>query len=168
MVELMKIMATPFKRSHAHSAAHGAPSPAAATADPCLHQGLLDSHGQGWVSLLWDHCSFLLGSGSHKILFVPSKRCLYGGVNGDLLQEGLCHTQVYCSQSLCLCSRPLLTCTSTGDTQHSYVSFSVGSLGSQFSSVAQSCPTLHNPMDCSTPSLPVHHQLLQFTQTHVH
>ena len=34
----------------------------------------------------------------------------------------------------------------------------------QFTSVAQSCPTLCNPMDCSTPSLPVHHQLLEFTQ----
>ena len=38
----------------------------------------------------------------------------------------------------------------------------------QFSSVAQSCPTLSDPMNCSTPGLPVHHQLLEFTQTHVH
>ena len=38
----------------------------------------------------------------------------------------------------------------------------------QFSSVTQSCPTLCDPMDCSTPGLPVHHQLLEFTQTHVH
>ena len=38
----------------------------------------------------------------------------------------------------------------------------------QFSSVAQSCPTLCNPMNCSTPGLPVHHQLPEFTQTHVH
>ena len=37
-----------------------------------------------------------------------------------------------------------------------------------FSSVAQSCPTLCNPMDCSTPGLPVHHQCPEFTQTHVH
>ena len=37
-----------------------------------------------------------------------------------------------------------------------------------FSSVAQSCLTLCNPMDCSTPGCPVHHQLLEFTQTHVH
>ena len=42
---------------------------------------------------------------------------LYGGVNGDLLQEGLCHTQFCCTQSPCLCSRPLLTHTSPGDTQ---------------------------------------------------
>ena len=39
---------------------------------------------------------------------------------------------------------------------------------SLFSSVAQSCPTLCNPMDCSTPGLTVHHQLPEFTQTHVH
>ena len=38
----------------------------------------------------------------------------------------------------------------------------------QFSSVAQSCPTLCNPMDCSTPGFPVHHQLLELAQTHVH
>ena len=36
------------------------------------------------------------------------------------------------------------------------------------SSVAQSCPTLCDPMNRSTPDLPVHHQLLEFTQTHVH
>ena len=39
---------------------------------------------------------------------------------------------------------------------------------SQFSSFAQSCPTLCDPMDCSTPGFPVHHQLLEFVQTHVH
>ena len=38
----------------------------------------------------------------------------------------------------------------------------------QFSSVVQSCPTLCDPMNHSTPGLPVHHQLLEFTQTHVH
>ena len=38
----------------------------------------------------------------------------------------------------------------------------------QFSSVAQSCPTLCNPMNHSTPGLPVHHQLPEFTQTRVH
>ena len=41
----------------------------------------------------------------------------------------------------------------------------VGSV--QFSSVAQSCPTLCDPMSHSTPGLPVHHQLLEFTQTHI-
>ena len=38
----------------------------------------------------------------------------------------------------------------------------------QFSSVAESCPTLYDPMDCSMPGLPVHHHLPEFTQTHVH
>ena len=38
----------------------------------------------------------------------------------------------------------------------------------QFSSVTQLCPTLCDPMNCSTPGLPVHHQLPEFTQTHVH
>ena len=42
---------------------------------------------------------------------------LYGGVNSDLLQEGVCHIQVCSTQSPCPCGSPLLTHTSTGDTQ---------------------------------------------------
>ena len=38
----------------------------------------------------------------------------------------------------------------------------------QFSSVTQSCPTLCNPLGCHTPGFPVHHQVPEFTQTHVH
>ena len=38
----------------------------------------------------------------------------------------------------------------------------------QFISIAHLCPTLFNPMNCSTPGLPFHHQLLVSTQTHVH
>ena len=38
----------------------------------------------------------------------------------------------------------------------------------RISSVTQLCPTLCSPMDCSTPGFPVHHQLPEFTQTHVH
>ena len=41
-------------------------------------------------------------------------------------------------------------------------------LSSLFSLVPQSCPTVCNPMDCSIPGLPVHHQLSELTQTHVH
>ena len=40
--------------------------------------------------------------------------------------------------------------------------------GDQFSSVTQSCPTLCDPVNCNIPGLPVHHQLPEFTQTHVH
>ena len=54
--------------------------------------------------------------------------------------------------------------------QHISFSFSIfcKTASVQFSSAAQSCPTPCDPMDCSTPSLPVHHQLPEFTQTHVH
>ena len=85
-----------------------------ATAHPRLCCRLLDTHGQVWVTLLWGHCSFLLGPGAQGSVCalqesVSPVLCkfwgLYGGVNGDLLQEGLCHTQVCCTQSLCPCSR---------------------------------------------------------------
>ena len=53
--------------------------------------------------------------------------------------------------------------------QHLNTLFSLVCEGSvQFSSVAQSCPTLCDPMNRSTPGLPVHHQFPEFTQTHVH
>ena len=98
-----------------------------ATTDPCLHQRLLDTHRQVWVSLLWDHCCFLswvlVHSASECVLqeSVSPVLCkfwwLYGEVNCDLLEESLCHTQVCCTQSPCPCGRPLLTHTSAGDTQ---------------------------------------------------
>ena len=44
-----------------------------ATAGPHLHWRLLDTHRQVWASLLWGHCSFLLSSAAHRVLFVPSK-----------------------------------------------------------------------------------------------
>ena len=48
-----------------------------ANPDPCLQWGLLDTHRQVWVSLLWGHCSFLLGPGAHKVLLVPSPKSLF-------------------------------------------------------------------------------------------
>ena len=71
MVEVMKI--TSFKRSHALTAARSAPIPEAGHCRPRPLPRLLDTHGQVWVSLLWGHCSFPLGPGMHKVLFVPSK-----------------------------------------------------------------------------------------------
>ena len=44
-----------------------------ATADPCLCRTLLNTHRQVWVSHIWGHCSFVLGPGAHKVLFVSSK-----------------------------------------------------------------------------------------------
>ena len=96
-----------------------------ATTNPHLHQGLLDTHGQVWVSLLWGHCSLFLGPGAQGSV-CSLQECflspvmfwrLYGKVNGDLLQEALCHTQVCCTQSPCPWSSPLLTRTFSGDTQ---------------------------------------------------
>ena len=48
------------------------------------------------------------------------------------------------------------------------VSLLLSHISLQFRSVAQSCPTRCNPMNCSTPGLPVHHQFPEFTQIHVH
>ena len=50
--------------------------------------------------------------------------------------------------------------------RNSFYAFQFSSV--QFSSFAQSCPTLCDPMNCSTRGLPVHHQLPEFTQTHIH
>ena len=52
--------------------------------------------------------------------------------------------------------------------QHKWKKFSALLSVIQFRSVAQSCPTLCDPINHSTPGLPVHQQLLEFTQTHVH
>ena len=101
-------------------------SPQRATANPRLHWRLLDIYWQVWVNLLWGHCSFLLDLGAQGFVCalqesVSPVLCkfwlLYGGVNGNLLQVGLCHTQAHCTQSPWPCSSPRLTHTSTGDTQ---------------------------------------------------
>ena len=73
MVEVVKIMVTSFKRSHAALLPSVPPTLQQATANPHLHWRLLDTHGQVWASLLWGHCSSLLGPGAHKVLFVPCK-----------------------------------------------------------------------------------------------
>ena len=67
-----------------------------------------------WVLL---HASFglCLQESVSPVLYKFWQLC--GGVNGDLLQEGLCQTQVCLTQSPCPSGRPLLTCTSTGHTQ---------------------------------------------------
>ena len=49
-----------------------------------------------------------------------------------------------------------------------FKSINISLYGTSVSSVAQLCPTLCDPMDCSTSGIPVHHQLPEFTQTHVH
>ena len=123
----MKIMATSLKRSHACTATLSVPNPAASHHQPTplletpghsqasLGQSLVGSlllslrswHAQASVCALRESVSPVLCKFWH----------LYGGVNGDPLQEGLCHTQVYFTQSSFPCSSPLLTHTTAGETQ---------------------------------------------------
>ena len=118
---------TSFRRSHACTATLSAPDPAAG------HRQLmppLETPGHSWASLGQSpvgHSSFLLGPGAHRLLFVPSKSLFpqscesSGGYVIGLMatssKEGLCHTQVCCTQSPCPCGSPLLIHTSSGDTQ---------------------------------------------------
>ena len=81
------------------------------------------------------------------------------GVGSLSLLQGIFPTQGS-NQVSCIAGR-FFTSWSTRKANHFVVSV-------QFSSVAQSCPTLCDPMNHSTPGLPVHHQLPEFTQTHVH
>ena len=127
MVEVMKIMVTAFKRSHDALLHIVSPTLKRATANPYLCQRLLDTHGQVWISLLWGHCSPFSWVLAHtSFCLCPPRVCfpvwcqfwqVCGGVNGDLLKKGLCHTQVCCTQSPWPAGGPLLTRTSTGDAQ---------------------------------------------------
>ena len=123
MVQVMKT----FKRSACMHCYTQCPQPCsrppptyASTRDPghswtCLGQSLVGS-------LLFSPVSWCT-QGSVRALPESVSQDLYefwwlcGGVNGDLIQEGLYHTQVYCTQSPCPHSSPLLTYTSSGDTQ---------------------------------------------------
>ena len=121
----MKIMATSF--NHACIAALSTPDP---EAGHCRPMPPLETPGHSRASLGHSLVGpLLLSPGSWRTQnFVCALQesvspvlCklwqLYGGVNGNLFQEGLCHTQVCCTQSPCPCGRPLLFHTSTGDTQ---------------------------------------------------
>ena len=77
-VEIMKIMTSSFKGSHACNATLSVHSPAAGH---CWPTPLPETPGHTWASLghsLWGHWSFLLGPGVHKVLFVPSKNLFTG------------------------------------------------------------------------------------------
>ena len=125
MVELMKMMVTSFQRSRACTATLRAPTLQQAAADPHLPGDSWTLPGEsGPVSCgVPAPFSWVL---VHKVCLCPPRvhfpvlgkfSWLYGGVNGDLLPEGLCHTQVCGTQSPCPCGRPLLTRISSGDTQ---------------------------------------------------
>ena len=57
-----------------------------ATVDP-LCPTLLDTHRQVWLSLLWGHCSFLLGPGAHTVLFVPSKNLFLQSCGSSVIKS---------------------------------------------------------------------------------
>ena len=116
---------TSLRRSHGGTAALSAPTlqqPPSPTPPP-------ETPGHSWASLGQSLAgSLLLSPGSW---YTQGSVCalqesvspvlckfwrLYGGVTGDLLQEGLCHAQVCCAPGPCPCGRPLLTRTSSGDT----------------------------------------------------
>ena len=123
----MKIMATSFKRSHACTATLSAPRPCSRPlpAHASARNSQTPTGKSGAVSCMvtapfsWSWCTQGFVCALRESIFPALCKFwwLSGGVNGDHLQEGLCHTQVCCTQSPCPCSRPLLTCTSTGDTQ---------------------------------------------------
>ena len=122
----MKIMVTSLKRSHTCTGTLSGPNPAAGhhgpTPPPETPGHSQTSLGQSLVG------SLLLSPGSWctRLCLCPPRVYfpvlskfwkLHGEVNGDILQEGLCHTQGYCIQSPCPCGSPLLTHISSGDTQ---------------------------------------------------
>ena len=124
MVEIMKIMATSFKRSLACTAALSAPSPAAGHHKP---MPLLETPGHLWASLSQSLVgSLLLSPGPWcttrfclclpRVCFIVLCKFWWfcSGVNRDLLHEGFYHNQVCGTQSLCPCSSPMLTHTSSG------------------------------------------------------
>ena len=140
MVEVMKIMVTASKRTRAYTATLSAPNPAAGHRWPTL---LPETPGHSQAGL----SQSLVGS----LLLSPGSWCaqgfvcalqesvspvlckfwwLYCGVNSDFLQEVLCHTQVYCTQSPCPGHSPLLTYTSIGDTQTQFCPSVCGASGS--------------------------------------
>ena len=143
----MKIMATSFERSHACTPVLSAPDPTAghrwpmpppetpghsqASLGQSLVRSLLLSPGswytQGFICALQESC---VSSGE-----LPQSCVSYGGSVSNPLQEGLCHTQACWTQSPCPWSRPLLTCSSTGDTQI---------LKGRSGSVSVGSPGLHN------------------------
>ena len=125
MVDVMKMMVTSFKSSHACTTTLSTPNPASGRHQPTPPP---KTPGHFWANLRQSLVGSLLlspGSWCTRFCLYPPRvyfpvLCkfwqLYRGINGDL-QEALCHTQVCCTQSPCPCSRPLPTRTSTGDAQ---------------------------------------------------
>ena len=90
-----------------------------------------------------------------------------------MTSNGLMHFHPYSTQQKMSPSQSTLLSKQTWDSScwslyNGFKFFSSQFSSVQFISIAQPCLTLCDPMDCSTPGLPAHHQLLELTQTHVH
>ena len=126
MVEVVKIMAT-FSKGSVHALPHSVPPTLQAHCQPTPLPETLghtwESRGQSLVGSLllspgsWCAQGFVCALQESVFLVLCKFWRLYSGVNGELLQEGLYHTQVCCTQSPCFSGRPLLICISIGDTQ---------------------------------------------------
>ena len=133
MVEVMKIMVTSFKRAHAGTASLSTPDLAAGHLQPTP---LPETPGPSRASLgqsIWVTAPFSWVL-VHNILFVPSKSlfppsCVNSGSSMVRLMVTSSKRAYAIPMSAAPCGRPLLTRTSTGDTKHSSISVSVGSLG---------------------------------------
>ena len=140
-LEVMKIMMTSFKSSHIGSAACSAPNPAAGHHQPMPPPGT-PGHSQASLGpCLLESLLLSPGSWCTRFCLCPTRVCfpvlwkfwqLFGRVNGDLLQEDLCHTQVCCTQSPCPHGSPLLTHISTEDTQTQFCLSLCGVTGSRW------------------------------------
>ena len=73
MVGIIAVMETSFKRTYAHTVVFTAPDSTEGHCQPMLPLEIPGHSQQAWFSFLWGHCSFLLGPGAHKVLFVSSK-----------------------------------------------------------------------------------------------
>ena len=124
MVEVMKTVGTSFKRSHARTATFSVTNPAADHRRLRLCRRLLDTNGQVWVSLLWCHCSFSPGSwctqGSVCALQESvSQSCVSSGSSmvGLMATSSKRAYAILRSTAHRAPAPPLLTCTSSKDTQ---------------------------------------------------
>ena len=127
MVWVIRVMVTSFKGTRVHSVVFSVPDAAAGHCRPILppetpghSQANLDQSLVGSLFLSpgsWCAQGFVCALQE----FVSPVLCkywwFYGGINGDFLQEGLCHIQVCCTQRPHPCGRTLLTHTSAGDIQ---------------------------------------------------
>ena len=87
-------------------------------------------------------------------------------MSDSLRSHGLQHTRLPCTNSWSLLK--LMSTESVKPSNHLILCHPLQFSLVQFSSAAQSCPTLWDPMDCSMPGFPVHHKLPELAQTHVH